>query len=663
MSLQFLYPNWLWALLLIALPIIIHLFNFRKFKLVYFTNVHLLENIKKETKSKSRIKEWLILMSRILFIIFLVLAFAQPVLIDDSKSDLAKTDYEVVILIDNSFSMSAEGLSGIQIEFAKRKALEILEAYPPQTSFMLVSSEAKRSDMFFRSKDELFTAISQLKTSAFAKTLDQAYLGIENVLESDLQAERHYYILSDYQKKDFKQVAFNSDKHRYFFVSLPVKPSSNVYIDTVFFLSPIHSAFEDERLVYRLQNTSESSLPDFPVELFLNDSLKSISTVDLPPQGSVYDTIVYKNSSSGYTYCELRINDLPVTFDNKMFFGYKVKNQIDVAILSEAKENNYLKAFFENNDFFKARFYNPSSLDLAVWNQADVLILNQINQWPQGLEEQTKSLVEEGASLIVFPSNQFMDYSAFNLNYIKADTSFQQLSKINYASDLLKKAFVKKEKQISLPEVVSNYILNDNYNWLLKNKKGQALAVSSKMSLGEVLAFTAPANSDNTALYTHPVFIPIMYNFMTLAEVEPVFYQTGERKTIVQVVKDSNRDQVAHIASSGVDIIPEQYKSSGQLKYFLPKQLDAGQYQLKYNNTLLSGLSVNYQRKESISDFFEMDKMILKDNQTLLNIEKFDSKSISQSIDASISLWIYLLYVSIFFIFIEILLIKMWRKA
>ena len=46
---QFLYPGFLFALAAIAIPIIIHLFNFRKFKKVYFTNVAFLKEIKHET--------------------------------------------------------------------------------------------------------------------------------------------------------------------------------------------------------------------------------------------------------------------------------------------------------------------------------------------------------------------------------------------------------------------------------------------------------------------------------------------------------------------------------------------------------------------------------------------------------------------------------------
>ena len=75
---KFLYPQFLWALFAIAIPIIIHLFNFRRFKRVYFSNVALLKQVDLETKKSSKVRHLLVLLARILAITCLVLAFAQP---------------------------------------------------------------------------------------------------------------------------------------------------------------------------------------------------------------------------------------------------------------------------------------------------------------------------------------------------------------------------------------------------------------------------------------------------------------------------------------------------------------------------------------------------------------------------------------------------------
>ena len=75
---QFVNPGFLFGLFAIAIPVIIHLFNFRRFRKVYFTNVEFIQELKKETQKQSRLKHLLILLLRILAIVALVLAFARP---------------------------------------------------------------------------------------------------------------------------------------------------------------------------------------------------------------------------------------------------------------------------------------------------------------------------------------------------------------------------------------------------------------------------------------------------------------------------------------------------------------------------------------------------------------------------------------------------------
>src|SRR5438128_4331517 len=103
---QFTYPEFLFALSALSIPIIIHLFNFRRFKKIAFTNVRFLKEIKQDTRSRSRLKHLLILLSRLLAVTFLVLAFAQP-FIPANKNNIVGGTRNVGIYLDNSFSMDA----------------------------------------------------------------------------------------------------------------------------------------------------------------------------------------------------------------------------------------------------------------------------------------------------------------------------------------------------------------------------------------------------------------------------------------------------------------------------------------------------------------------------------------------------------------------------
>ena len=116
---NFLYPGFLFALLTIAIPIVIHLFNFRKFKKVYFSNVQFLKEAKEQNSSREKLKHLLVLLCRVLAIIFLVLAFARPFI--SSGDGFSPSARNVVnIYIDNSYSMETVNKEGSLLDEAKR---------------------------------------------------------------------------------------------------------------------------------------------------------------------------------------------------------------------------------------------------------------------------------------------------------------------------------------------------------------------------------------------------------------------------------------------------------------------------------------------------------------------------------------------------------------
>src|SRR5688572_5458722 len=124
---KFVNPSFLYALFALAVPVIIHLFNFRKFKRVYFTNVRFLKDVKQETQSKSKLRHLIVLACRILAITLLVLAFAQPFL-PVTDAHIVRGDRAVSVFIDNSFSMDAINKSGRLLDEAKNNAKEIAAA-------------------------------------------------------------------------------------------------------------------------------------------------------------------------------------------------------------------------------------------------------------------------------------------------------------------------------------------------------------------------------------------------------------------------------------------------------------------------------------------------------------------------------------------------------
>jgi len=73
---QFKHPELLYALFLLLIPILVHLFQLRRFKKEAFTNVAFLKKLNIQTRKSSTIKKWLLLLTRLAVIACIVLAFA-----------------------------------------------------------------------------------------------------------------------------------------------------------------------------------------------------------------------------------------------------------------------------------------------------------------------------------------------------------------------------------------------------------------------------------------------------------------------------------------------------------------------------------------------------------------------------------------------------------
>src|ERR1700750_2304219 len=100
---HFLYPAFLFALVSLAIPVLVHLFNFRRYQKVYFSNVQFLKEVQEQQSFRRNLKERLILAARLLALTFLVLAFARPYL-STHNAARAGAQRVVSIFVDNSYS-------------------------------------------------------------------------------------------------------------------------------------------------------------------------------------------------------------------------------------------------------------------------------------------------------------------------------------------------------------------------------------------------------------------------------------------------------------------------------------------------------------------------------------------------------------------------------
>ena len=136
----FLNPILLLGLAAAAIPLIIHLFNFRRPRRVAFSSLAFLHELKKSTMQRVRIKQWLLLALRTLALAALALAFARPTLEGALAGVFGNQGRSTMaVVLDHSTSMSLRDGSGAYLDQAKTIASELLNDFESGDELILVS--------------------------------------------------------------------------------------------------------------------------------------------------------------------------------------------------------------------------------------------------------------------------------------------------------------------------------------------------------------------------------------------------------------------------------------------------------------------------------------------------------------------------------------------
>ena len=300
---RFLSPGFLFALLTIAIPVIIHLFNFRKFKKVYFSNVRFLKNIQIQTSSRQHLKDRLILLTRILGLTFLVLAFARPY-IPGPLQNKGSQNQVLSIFIDNSFSMETLNKEGTLLDEAKRRAKEIASAYSLNDKFQLLTNDFEGRYQRLLNLEEFQSAVDEVEISASRRELRQIIGRQNDVFLKEPNSLKTIYIISDFQNNLLSIKPVLSDSSTAIrLVRLKSNPQPNVSIDSLWFSSAIHKPADSEQLIVRLKNNSDQEATSVPIKLFINKEQKALGSITVKARSSATDTLSFSGLKKRLAKC------------------------------------------------------------------------------------------------------------------------------------------------------------------------------------------------------------------------------------------------------------------------------------------------------------------------------------------------------------------------
>ena len=650
---QFIYPSFLFALAALAIPVIIHLFNFRKFKKIYFTNVKFLREIKQETQSKSQLKHLLILLARILAIAFLVFAFAQPY-IPVSKILKVSGDKVVSIFIDNSFSMDAQGKAGSLLDQAKKNAQEVLAAYKPSDRFQLLTNDFEGKHQRLLNKEEFTEMLQEVKSTASVKSVSEILSRQFDLLNTSDSKSKSAYIISDFQKTNYNLLnAKNDSSVQVTLIPLEGNSKNNVYIDSCWFTTPLQQINKAVLLNVRISNASDAEVENAPIKLFINKQQKALASFTVNAHSDVTVQLSFTCKETGIQNAQLQITDYPITFDDNYYLSFDVARQISILSINEENESNSINSLFARDSSFKLTNASQKNIDYASFSKNNFIILNELKSISSGLAQELKRFVNAGGSLLIFPNNEteLVSYQSFltsvNANfYISLDTANTRVDKINLAHTIYDDVFDKKKngaENIDLPVVLSHYVINNtshsNIEYLMRLQNGEVFLGKNNFGKGKIYLSSVPLNNTFSNFTKHAMFVPTLYK-MALYSVSPskLFYTIG-KDDLVEINNSSlTGDDVYHLKSvtGNFDIVPEHKVYESGTKINLHEQLKiADNYLLTANKDTMIGLAFNYDRKESNLDCYDntaLEAMINKSGSTNFTLLSGSAKDLTTSL-------------------------------
>ncbi|MBK8416422.1 MAG: BatA domain-containing protein [Bacteroidetes bacterium] len=685
MNISFVTPGFLFALSLIAVPVIIHLFNFRRFRKVYFTNVRFLKELKEETSNRSRLKHLLVLFSRILAVTFMVLAFAQPYIPAEQGKKIAAST-AVSLYVDNSFSMEAVTREGTLLDVAKKQAASIAMAYRPSDRFQLLTNDFDPVHQRLVSRDEFISLLDQVKISPVSRSLTSVLSRQADALSMSGAEEKKSVLLSDFQTSisNFEQVQMDSS------IAVAVIPFasqevSNIFIDSCWFTAPVVQKMQPAELNISIRNNGQIDAEALPVKLTVNGAQKAVAGANVNAGNSAVIKLTFTPSGTGWQKAVVSITDNPITFDDQYYFSFLISENVPILSINGARSGPYVKALFGSDSYFKLSEFSESQPNYSSFSENKLIVMNQVVSISSGFSSELNRFVNAGGSLVIVPdsASNLLSYSecltslgmAPLTGFIRNDERIESLQLEDPVFDGVFSNAGKVTESTDLP-LVSGYFVSGNAantgDVLMKLRSGAPFLTRFQKGKGTVYLFHSPFTGSLTNFARHAIFVPVMYRIALLSEKHQTLAGfIGVDETIDLQGVSVSGDEVFHLIneSNNFDIIPgHRTTTEGTLVDIKNQVVLAGNYDLKANDRLLAVPAFNFNRSESDMSFFTADQIsealgkYRLSNFELMNAEKAEIVNHFSQLSEGIRLWKYCIILALLFLAIEVLLLKFWRK-
>ena len=584
LGMQFKHPEILWALFLLIIPILIHLFQLRRFKKTPFTNVAMLQKVVSESRKSNSLKKWLLLFTRLLLLAAIITAFAQPF----TSATTALQEKETVVYLDDSFSMQAKN-NGISL--LEKAVQDFIKNIDVETKFSLFTNEKTFSNVRI---EDIQNSLLSLPYSYKQLNLNEIGLKANSLFSQNNSTVKNLIVVSDFQERLASGNNSMDSTLSAHFVPMQPREILNVSIDSVFVEDGLN---EQATLQVFLSGGNEDEA--LPISLYNDDQLIAKTAAKFKSNGNaeVKFTIPANEQLNG----RLSIIDNALGYDNKFYFNINSKEKIKILAVSES-DSDYLNRLFRGDEF-EFQKYALNQLDYSNLGNQNVVILDNLTTIPNSLQNILRTFKKDGGTLIIVPAIN-SDISSYNtlLSSISATDFLEkialnvQLTNITFDHPLYRNVFEQKVTNFQYPSVKEHFRIQTNLPTALSMDGGDSFLSGDD----GLYVFTVPLTLENSNFINSPLIVPTFYNMVQSSLQIPKPYQTLGEATTVDISAQIGNDDILQGSKEGYEFIPLQQTFPNRVRVaFDQNPTEDGIYSILQNEQALQNISFNYPRTES----------------------------------------------------------------
>ncbi len=639
---HFKHPELFYFLFLLVIPILVHLFQLRRFKKEYFTNVRFLKELSIQTRKSSKIKKWLLLATRLAMLTALIFAFTQPYF--ESKDAKGKQN-ELFIILDNSFSMQAKGSNG---PLLKSVIQDLLEHTPENMNFSLITNNEEFWNTDIKSVQK---ELQQLQYSAIPFDLESAITKIKSRKNSH---NKDLIILTDAQNITSKELKYFDESLNPYLIVSKSEQKSNVAVDSVFIQQTTEDFYE---LGVHLKAFGEIKNP-ISVALYEGKKLISKSQYNFSNSKKNIAFTIPKNDFNG----TVSLIDGSLEYDNTYYFSISKPKKIKVLAIGTLEKNDFLSRIYTSDEF---EFTNTKITDLNynLIEKQDVIILNELDNLPSSLQTTLHSFSEKGGNLILIPSlltpiknlNDFLQPFTSNA-FGNIQDGNKLISKIAFQHPLFQSVFEKKIDNFQYPSTKKSFSLKINAPSILSYSDQSVFLTGIKNKIGSwTYVFNAPLNKENSNFQQAPLIVPTFYKMgQSLQKTGVNAYTIGQNQTAI-LEATLAKDEILTVKNDLETFIPIQQALSNKVKInFNDYPEQAGNFKIFKQNQFLQNVSFNYPRTES--NTLQEPSSALDEINTMPSVENVFNTLHTLRTDSEV--WKWFVIFTLLFLVLEILIQK-----